>query len=37
MFKKETIYLTGSEIWPAQDFKGQSHYSKVKGQINVTL
>ena len=27
--------LTASEIFPAQDFKGQSHYRKVKGQIKV--
>ena len=30
------LYLTFSEIWPEQDFIGQGHYSKVKGQIKVT-
>ena len=30
------LHLTVSEIWPGQDFKGQGHYGKVKGQIKVT-
>ena len=30
------LHLTVSEIWPGQDFKGQGHYGKVKGKINVT-
>ena len=30
------LHLTVSEIKPGQDFIGQGHYSKVKGQINVT-
>ena len=29
------LYLTVSKIYPRQDFKGQGHYGKVKGQINV--
>ena len=29
------LYLTVSEIYPGQDFIGQGHYSKVKGQIKV--
>ena len=29
------LHLTVSEIQPGQDFKGQGHYSKVKGQIKV--
>ena len=31
------LHLTVSEIWPGQDFQGQGHYSKVKGQIKVKL
>ena len=30
------LHLTVSEIWYGQDFIGQGHYSKVKGQIKVT-
>ena len=30
------LYLTVSEIQPRQDFIGQGHYGKVKGQIKVT-
>ena len=30
------LLLTVSEICPRKDFKGQGHYSKVKGQIRVT-
>ena len=30
------LHLTVSEISPGQDFIGQGHYGKVKGQINVT-
>ena len=29
------LHLTVSEIQPGQDFIGQGHYSKVKGQIKV--
>ena len=29
------LHLTVSEIYPRQDFIGQGHYGKVKGQINV--
>ena len=29
------LHLTVSEIEPGQDFKGQDHYGKVKGQIKV--
>ena len=29
------LYLTVSEIYPRQDFIGQGHYGKVKGQIKV--
>ena len=31
------LHLTVSEIYPEQDFKGQGHYGKVKGQIKVTI
>ena len=27
------LHLTVSEIWPGQNFIGQGHYGKVKGQI----
>ena len=30
------LHLTVSEIQPGQDFIGQGHYGKVKGQIKVT-
>ena len=30
------LHLTISKIWPGQDFIGQGHYGKVKGQIKVT-
>ena len=30
------LHLTVSEIYPIQDFIGQGHYGKVKGQIKVT-
>ena len=30
------LHLTVSEILPGQDFIGQGHYSKIKGQIKVT-
>ena len=30
------LHFTVSEIWPGQDFIGQGHYGKVKGQIKVT-
>ena len=30
------LHLTVSEICAGQDFIGQGHYSKVKGQIKVT-
>ena len=30
------LHLTVSEIQPGQNFIGQGHYSKVKGQIKVT-
>ena len=30
------LRLTVSEIYPGQDFIGQGHYGKVKGQIKVT-
>ena len=30
------LHLTVSEIQPGQDFIGQDHYAKVKGQIKVT-
>ena len=30
------LHLTVSEIYPGQDFIGQGHYSKVKGQTKVT-
>ena len=30
------LHLTVAKLWPKQDFKGQGHYSKVKGQIKVT-
>ena len=29
------LHLTVSEILPAQDFIGQGHYGKIKGQIKV--
>ena len=29
------LYLTVSKIYPRQDFIGQGHYGKVKGQIKV--
>ena len=29
------MHLTVSEIWPGQDFIGQGHYGKFKGQIKV--
>ena len=29
------LHLTVSEIYPGQDFIGQGHYGKVKGQILV--
>ena len=29
------LHLTVSEIRPGQDFIGQDHYGKVKGQIKV--
>ena len=29
------LHLTVSEIQPAQEFIGQGHYGKVKGQIKV--
>ena len=31
------LHLTVSKIYPGQDFIGQGHYGKVKGQIKVTL
>ena len=34
--KYQLLCLTVSETYPGQDFKGQSHYNKVKGQIKVT-
>ena len=30
------LHLTVSEIYPGQDFIGEGHYGKVKGQIKVT-
>ena len=30
------LHFTVSEIYPGQDFIGQGHYGKVKGQIKVT-
>ena len=30
------LHLTVSEIQPGQDFIGQGHYGKIKGQIKVT-
>ena len=30
------LHITVSEIWPGQDFIGQGHYGKVKGQFKVT-
>ena len=35
MFQLPPPYV--SEIEPGQDFKGQGHYGKLKGQIKVTL
>ena len=31
------LHLTVTEIYPRQDFIGQGHSGKVKGQIKVTL
>ena len=31
------LHLTDSKMKSGQDFNGQGHYSKLKGQIKVTL